>query len=216
MPGELLLEYDVVSKGLGFGKAKPVPYPLPNIQDNVALAARYMSPEPRFLASFLYLSGQRISEFLATRRSDITFQEHDGKEFMVINSLTEKNNEYPRRVIPVCRDGAEIPIFDYCCEYLKGIPQDQLICSKSRTNCWNLLSSQAVEIDCINQDKTMGRRSIQVFPHFLRHCRASHLVMFHGFDIYQLMEFFGWRSPITPSIYAKMGWKSLGSLLIRG
>lgn len=214
MPGELLLEYDQVKKALGFEKAKPVPYPIQTIREVTALAERYSNPESRFLCSFLYLSGQRISEFLATRRSDISFQDHNGEKFLVINSLTEKNREYARRVIPIFIGGDELPMVNYVIEYLKGMPDDQLLCSKTRTNCWNLLSVQAAVIDVINQDKTMSKKAIQIYPHFLRHCRASHLVMYHGYDIYKLMEFFGWRSPLTPSIYAKMNWKSLANSMI--
>ena len=215
MPGELLLEYDKIEKGLGFGKAKPVPYPLPNISDVVELAERYVKPEARFLCCFLYLTGQRVSEFLETRRNDITMQSDQNHDVLVVNTLTEKNREYPRRTLPIVRAGVEKPMVDYVIDYLHGMDGKERICDLSRTNCWNVLASQGIEVDCINQDKSRGKILLQVYPHFLRHCRASHLAMYHGFDIYKLMEFFGWRSPLTPSIYAKMNWKSLAAPMIK-
>lgn len=208
--------YDInqLRKELKLGREKPIPYPLQTIEEVAALAERYDKPDVRFMCSFLYLTGQRVSEFLETRAADITMQELDGREILVVNSLTEKNRVQPRRILPIARSGDEKPMVDYCMKYMEKMEPKQRLMEYSRTNCWNLLSSQMVSINIIDLDKTMKATAIRVYPHFLRHCRASHLVMFHNYDIYKLMQFFGWRSLLTPSIYAKMDWRSLAAPMI--
>lgn len=49
-------------------------------------------------------------------------------------------------------------------------------------------------------DKVIEKR---LHPHYLRHCRATHLVNYYHFTDNQLCHFFGWRNPMMALEYTK-------------
>ena len=48
-----------------------------------------------------------------------------------------------------------------------------------------------------------------LFPHYLRHCRASHLVAHFNFREYELMKFMGWVDSDSAKFYIKLDYRDL-------
>ena len=51
------------------------------------------------------------------------------------------------------------------------------------------------------------------YPHFLRHCRLSHLAEHHHFDAIKLMYWAGWTDPKLANIYVRMDWRALAEAI---
>lgn len=216
------LDLGMISKELGQRKKKPIPFPLRNIQEVEFVGSRYhkecptMSEEREFQFLFGYLTGQRISETLQTSTFDVSVQEKEGKEFMVVSSITLKNRVQPRRSLPVPMFGDEKAMAEKCWEKVQSLPAGERLMGKlKRTNAWNRLSPVSVDVLAIDPtSRSVSPHTMKVHPHYLRHCRASHLAMFKGYDLFKLMQYFGWTTASVASIYAALNWQTLAEPFI--
>lgn len=209
----------LVQKELGDRqRKKPIPFPLPTIGYVVSVSRHYSNPQARFLFNWLYLTGQRISEALRVRRADITYEERGDAAYVVVNSITLKNRNQPRRVLPLPHYGAEKPMVQQVYERIEDLDYDERIFRDlNRKSAWYILQKQTVRIDAIMpNDNTMKEIEMAIYPHYLRHCRASHLAQYRGYDLYQLMQYFGWSSPNVATVYATLNWQSLAEQMERG
>lgn len=83
----------------------------------------------------------------------------------------------------------------------------------SRTNAWNRLakveiSTRAIQGKDIIEDYVKG-----VNPHYLRHCRLTHLVQTYGFNELQLMRFAGWTNTKPAIVYVHLNWMDLAKVM---
>jgi site-specific recombinase XerD len=192
-------------------KKKPIPFPIRSIEEVRYVAGLYKKERAKKLFLWLYLSGQRVSEALKLTRFDVSLQTLKGKEYIVVNSMTAKNKAQPRRSIPIPMFGDEKDFSELVWGGIEKKTEDVPLFNVRRTNVWNLLSKVKLEEHMAIDPKTKQVIEIdmKIYPHFLRHCRASHLAMFYGYSLYRLMQYFGWSSPGVASVYASMNWESL-------
>lgn len=196
-------------------KKKPIPFPLETIKDIELIGKNYELENTKFLFYWLYLTGQRITEALKLKRKDVWFSTQEGKDFIVVSSITEKNKIQPRRVIPIPLFGEEKNMAEFVWQKIENLhATSPLFFAKNkemtRTNAWNYLAKQQIEVPAIDpKTREIISYKMKIFPHYLRHCRASHVAMFYNYDIYRLMQFFGWSTPKTATVYATLNWKSL-------
>lgn len=190
---------------------KPIPDGL-TWEQTIATHLRYgPKTEARFAFTYLYLTGQRAREALQTRRSHIQVKELDGMEVLVVDSITEKNAKQPRREIAIAMNRREKPFVEYVLSEIQGLSLDSLIMPVTRQTLWNWLSKVTVKniraLD-INAKKLVDI-NLRVYPHYLRHTRATHMADYYAFDHLRMMKFFGWRDTQMPNFYVQGGWEYL-------
>ena len=192
-------------------KKKPLPDPIETIKKVKVIGCRYKEDDPaRGIFFWLYLTGQRVSEMLEVRKYDIGFENTEHGENIIINSISLKNRNNPRRIISIPIYGEEYYMANYVKKMINSIENDEdPIVKYHRVTVFKKLSKISLTISAVNPKtkKTMLKYTFKMHPHYLRHCRASHLAVIYGCDIIQLMNFFGWASPTMPNNYIKYSWK---------
>lgn len=201
------------------GKEEPPRLQRYEILDRIEQIKGYKATRNKAMISLLYLTGCRIEEvcnYIIERRLDrtITKVNKDGKKTQVRepifkrrkvgNSIIKKQFEFTRdsilihnvrclkrrkrvtRSIPIVYTRQEEPFIKYVLDYLKILePEDKLFpITRSRAN-------QILE-------------KVDLYPHYLRHLRATHLVTSNGFDTEHLKKFFGWSSGETAANYVHL------------
>lgn len=173
------------------------------------------------LASFLYLTGGRISEVLDIKRSNIeTKRINENLEIFVVNIKTLKSRIYPMRIIPIAPIKTDKPFYDIFHKFLSNneyadddyiFPfQTRFIINKKfkKVKIKNLLQLDPINKEWIRQD-------FNLHPHYLRHCRLSHLASVFDYNEIDLMRFAGWAS-IKPCVfYVKLSYKDLLKKMIK-
>jgi integrase len=209
--------FDSLAREMGYNPKKPVPNGLTWSQ-TVETYLKYRSNgEEKFCFGYLYLTGQRVSEALATKRADISIREYNGKEFMVVSSITLKNKTYPHREIAVPMFGKEQLLTENVWKSIENLPGDRVIFPVGRRTIVNWLHKVRVEdIQAFNFKKrayiTMGFR---IHPHYLRHTRAGHMAQIHNFDVLKMQKYFGWQSYAMPNYYVHNDWLFLAKQLAK-
>ena len=103
--------------------------------------------------------------------------------------ITKKTVSYRTFPIPL-----KEPLTPYITEWLDYIKNGQLF-RISRIQVYRILRR-------IDQD---------IYPHWLRSQRASQLALEYGFNVHDLVEFFGWKDLRTALHYSRKGWKGLAA-----
>jgi len=195
----------------GAGK-KPVPEAM-RMKDLVELGKRYSNPEDRALFYFCYLTGARISEALDVTPEDI--HEHRSEElgeYLTVRLLTRKNRRAKIRDVPVPLQQAEKAMVSYVNKY-KGSGDGKIFTGLSRTNAWNRLSKVSISVRAIRGKEILPEFTKGVNPHYLRHCRLTHLVQHYGFNELQLMRFAGWTNTKPAIVYVHLNWMDLAKVM---
>ena len=165
----------------------------------------------------LYLSAGRVSEVLQIQHSDIqdrTYHGHHVKEIHLVNEKNKKKN-LKTVIIPIDNE-YEQKMWTYIQPYYEHSYENQPlfpnlnIKSISRNQIYNLLSKYKFKnLKTINPN---NRRYYQVdlilFPHFIRHCRLSHLVILYNMSPEQLKSIAGWSSVNVSSSYVSLNGNS--------
>lgn len=208
--------FNILRRTLGNRRVKDIPYPTQSIEVEEHIGNRYKDGQDKALFYMLYLGGQRITECLKTTRFAVTTDSREGFEFIIIDSLTEKNRVQPRRTIPIPLYGKEKHMSEYLWSYIDNIREDKaLFPGVSRTNAWHRMSKVDISNRFINMKNEIIEKPMKIFCHFQRHCRASHMAMFYGYDIIKLMGMFGWSSPTVPAVYVSLNWVSLAEPMMK-
>ena len=95
------------------------------------------------------------------------------------------------RSIPVVWNEKEHKFMQVFVDFLAKIGQNEALFPLSRQRIGQILAK------------------IGLFPHFLRHLRASHNVIDYEFDSEYLKQFFGWSSSKTAENYVHLNIKNL-------
>ncbi len=70
------------------------------------------------------------------------------------------------------------------------------------------------DITRIRAYQVITRTDPRIYPHWFRAQRASQLAYEYGFDVHDLMDFFGWLNVGTAIHYSRMGWKGLAAKML--
>jgi integrase len=161
----------------------------------------------RFVFAYLYLTGQRASEALETRRSHIQVKEKNGVEYLAVDSVTLKTRSIPRREIAIPMNRRERPMVDSVLKHIEEFALDAKIIQVTRMTLWNWLSP--VTVPCVRALDVRHRKlvdiPVRIHPHYLRHTRATHMADYYDFNHLKLMKYFGWTNPAMPNYYVKGG-----------
>jgi site-specific recombinase XerD len=174
-----------------FDTRKPVPEVI-SLENIMETWKRYMRPEDRCLYAFLYLTGCRITEALYTRVTDMSLGNENGVgDVFKVNLVNLKNRKVKFRTVPVLNKDPEKYMVEYIYNYISKFninPEGKLF-ALSRTNAYNRIASQEITARAIYNKKVIENYTFKVWPHYLRHCRLTHLVQYYGLDVFQIMGF---------------------------
>lgn len=222
-------QLEQLKKEMGARKT-PIPDPLGNIEKVYEFGENYGitrdGHDIRFAYYFLYLTGQRVSEFLQTRIEDVKLKWINGEKSLVVDSVTLKNRNINRRAIniPLEKKYPEYDMAKYVFDYIRKRPNTDFVMAdfvrvrknkdghyiphtdSGRKRIHYYMSKKLpYKIRAVNpSSKARILINYKMHPHYLRHCRATHMVLYYNFDLYMLMQMFGWSDPKTASIYAVM------------
>jgi len=130
-------------------------------------------------------------EFLGVRKEDITFDTINGKRCMFIRTENRKNKQKKTKKQPIPIE-LESKLSLYLEKYLSTImPGDFL---------FNFGCKRATQI--INE-------TIKWNPHFIRHIRATHLIVLYDFNEQMLISFMGWTDGRPAKNYMELNKKDL-------
>ncbi|MCD6148589.1 tyrosine-type recombinase/integrase [bacterium] len=173
----------------------------------------------RIFYYFLYLTGARITEGLKLLVDDVSFDEWD-KGFLKIDLFTNKvrkmrttyllidENEYTRSMCEAFKNYYEglfreqeypLKVFEYFTNY-----EDDLERARKRI----LMRFHRKLVTTVRAESSgwyKGERIPQgsffefhIHPHYLRHCRATHMVQMYDLSLEALKQFGGWVNINTP------------------
>jgi len=164
-----------------------------------------------FLVGWLYLTGQRVTEMCKTRRADVRTSEVDGKEYIVVESITEKNRTHRRRPISIPMFGREKPMVEACLARFDKYSSEWPVFGGDRYAAYYRLAKREITVRAFDyKTRTfIDDYAMPLHPHYLRHCRADHLAMDYEFPHIKLMKFFGWHSSTMADLYVSGSWKDL-------
>lgn len=198
-------------------RIKPIYHPIENHELQEAIN-EIKGNDNQNLARALYLFGLRISEALELKQRDIKTTGPPGKQTMIAKVITLKNKKDPFRRPVAWEMGTEAEIIHELQEYLKTKNPSDALFNMSRQQAWYAFNKIQITMDATTykprQQLTITRG---LWPHYFRHCRASHLANNYLFGIRELQNYFGWSNPVTAGVYvrgsweglAKQGWKAL-------
>lgn len=197
-------------------RKKPWPYALP-VDELEMLSEAYKDPYTLNLFRQCYLFGQRSGEAILAKRKDFQYQEHEGTEVLVLNSITEKNRAMPLRILPTKLDNPmAIHFSEWVMDRKENIYKDWTI-----QKAYNQISKRGkltFEVMALVPDRTQETSKAQwtlqeikytMHPHYLRHCCLTHKVQNEDYGIPQLMTFAGWTDPSPALIYVHLNWRDL-------
>ena len=186
-----------------------MPEPL-EMSEIYELGNSYPNVEDRALIYFLYLTGCRISEALVCRIKDL--QERETKQFgkvLTVKLITLKNRRQRIRIIPVPMNRHEGPMLKFFQTFIKRMSQDKRIFSLSRTAAWNHLARHELTTRAVHGKEIMDKFTFKVHPHYMRHCRLTHMVTYYGFGETKLVRFAGWTNSKPAQVYVALNWDDL-------
>lgn len=113
-------------------------------------------------------------------------------DVMIVHSVRcLKRRKKVTRPIPIVALPEERPFINHIIRYLKTLePEDDL---------FPFIRKRANQI----------LETVDLYPHYLRHLRATHLVTDYNYDTEHLKKFFGWASSETASNYVHLNVEDL-------
>lgn len=194
-----------------YERKKPVPFPV-NIEDIIPLAERYHTPYD-ILFKVLYYYGLRIGEGLELKAKDFKTREHEGAEYLIVRTRTEKNRRQPFRELASPIKYGEGGISNHVLTYLDGLNHEEKLFSDvpSRNRAANVFRTQKIDLDAIDYKSRniIHLPGFRLHPHYLRHCRLTHLVTEYDYNVVQLTQFAGWTDFKPATIYLQLNWRNL-------
>jgi integrase len=196
---------------------KPIPEVM-NEEDLYDFGKKY--PQPwRCLFYLTYLTGGRISEVLELRRKDMERVDFEDTDAVKVTLITRKNraNKFRAVPIPTCKMLTEV--MDYIDTLPKGgesyLFQDIHCLKGGRSKAWRMFAKEHTVVRATDargerpEDKYLSAYVLRMRPHYLRHCRLTHLVNRYGVDSLILMFFAGWTTPAPARVYASADWQTI-------
>lgn len=216
---ESLMQAYKYKNGNKYEKVKPIP--IPTTQEVILRAGQEcLSGEDRALWFYLYLTGCRISEAVGNKgkRAGIRLDNisHPNDSITVIRAYTEKNRRLPFRNLPIQNTGTEGIMTKEFLDFANTTQGNSQIFTLSRQRAFNHFHDNIkIDVEAIFDLHKPDIRRIELVkdwnpsPHYLRHCRLTHLVELYNFDYMKLMAFAGWSNPMLAMTYVHFNWRML-------
>lgn len=210
-------QLDDLARMLRISKVKPAPLPI-SFYEIDKLRNQFEKDEQKNVFTLIYLTGQRVSEALDLRRDNIRMEVMpDGTKVLVLDSLNEKNRQNPRRVISIPMVGREADMIKETWESFDHFKPDRRIIPYTRVSVYLWFSKIKLNVQAIEPTtKRYIPYEFKLFPHYLRHCRASHLACDYDMSPFNMMKYFGWKSLNMVDLYASSNWRNLAKAFMSG
>ena len=171
-------------------------------------------PKYRALIAFLYLTGCRVSEVVKYKKNPAKNKglladtgnpgiigepirkkhvELRDNHIIVLTVRTLKQRKLKQyRNIPIPKNTLENPFLAEFLAYYETITDPEtFLFDFTRIRAWQILQKS------------------DIFCHWLRHARTTHLVQDYDFSVPQLQQFFGWTKADTPTHYVHLNVQNL-------
>ena len=172
---------------------------LPTVEELYSTCMRCEDEGKRALFALLYLTAARISEILpisnkdngGIKKKNISFDYIDNKPvgYVRLRNMKNKTRKSKRLPIPIEK---EKQLYKLVYDHIKYLPDEAKLFTFGRRTGYNYCT------------KVFGLN-----PHFIRHIRASHLVLNYDFNEQALVRFMGWSDPRPAKYYIEMNDKSV-------
>lgn len=216
------------SRGNANLKIKPVPLPIS--RERIRDLGQQLTGEDRALWYYLYLTGCRISEAVGdpkNKQTGVTWNNIEPRpehNLILVFCQTEKNKKAPFRKLPITMNPATIDgeMANEFFEFAKTKVNEKQIFSLTRQKAFNHFHKLKINVEAIeNIFDPKNRRMIVIqdwrpHPHFLRHCRLTHLVELeeYQYDVLKLTAFAGWTNMVMATTYVHFNWRMLAEPII--
>ena len=167
-----------------------------------------------------YLSGARVGEAIKLTRRDIKIV----NEAMVISLYTEKHKGNPTREIPIViienknhisYNTIEREMANVILDYIKDIPPEANLFPHSRQSVFNMFVRYFfTNVRFKHEGNIVDTQLKRINPHYLRHCRITHLRKEYGYDALDLVRFAGWTDTRPATVYLHLGHKELSKKML--
>lgn len=169
------------------------------VEEVIEIVQGIQNLRDRALIILTYLTAGRIREIVRKKdrksilKSDIKLTDVKERPTLLINLRNQKNKNRKRKNIPVPLDLKENAIFfNLLAPYINDLEMHEELFPISYQRAYKIIH------------ETMG-----VNPHWIRHLRATHLVVKYGYKEHQLMIYMGWSDPRPAKYYVEMVWQDL-------
>jgi len=165
---------------------------IPHEGDIKVIAANIQNIRTRALFILLYLTAGRVSELCYdVKKKDITFQHMRGRAVLLINMPNRKHKLRHFKDIPIPIDKEQV-LLELLNQYLKTLSDNDVLFNFGRTRAYQLV-----------------RKATGWNNHWLRHLRATHLVLNHDFNEQLLIRFMGWTNSLPAKHYMELRWSDI-------
>lgn len=200
---------------------KPVPMPVSK-ETLWDLSQDFKTERDLSLFCFLYLSGARISEGLKLHTTDVerlgktennVFGIAENIKYAVVRLTTLKNRQLPYRKLPIANPNCKIEQMMLACFMNRVTASTDLVwpnysrhhaCMNFRKITFPITAYKGKEL--IHLDK------FHLHPHYLRHCRLTHLVTEYNINTFKLQKWAGWASLKPALYYLSLNWRDLSEI----
>lgn len=153
----------------------------------------------------LYLTGCRISEALMLSSLNFYDYDKDGDLRYAVKMPTLKNRKDKNRDIPIIvRTDVERKMLNFLLDYIDDHGEQPKLWEDSRGAIYHRIEKLEFRVNATHPktgeyfQKTQG-----LFPHYLRHCRVTHLYNRDKLDGEDQRVYFGWSDSRPASTYVK-------------
>ena len=192
------------------------PIALPISFKEIEHVSKHLKNDGEYYYLFLccYLFGLRVTEALNLKRGDFEIKE----DVLNVKVNTLKNRRTPIRILPCYLYGKEQGMVQELIDHIVSIQDySQKLFSVTRQRAYNHFT-ETIEYPVRAIDPRTRRFidiTFKVHPHYLRHCRLTHLVTEYNFDLMRLIQYAGWTNSNPATIYVSMDWSSLATPLMK-
>jgi integrase len=207
-------------KGEPTNPVKPIPMPI-SVEEIYALAANE-TDLTKSLIFGLYLTGARISELLGLRSKDFSdYGDTAVNRQITVTLKTEKKRKgIPLRTLAIrSNHPTELAMLNHLLAHKATFDQlgKEKLYEIGRTVAWRNLQKLSFTTDLITFEPKISILEDQpqhLYPHFLRHCRATHLVTTYNINPFELQRYMGWTTLAPAIIYVNLDWRNTANLLM--
>lgn len=190
------------------------------------LGLKIKRPIIRAFFYMIYLTGARVSEGLMIEKRDIQIETLNGESIITVRMKTLKKKRGTKfRMIPIWiskeNNPAEYDMWQSIRPYVRRTSDGRIftiggdIQRVRRRVGYYFGKDIEITTGAVYKMKFIEDYTFKLYPHYLRHCRLSHMSQIYGFDEIRLMRYAGWSTTRPASIYVHYNWIELAKWMVK-